>query len=65
MLLEVSDLKVDFDLPGGEKVHAVRGLDLEVPLGGSTAIIGESGSGKSVSMRAILGLLPSLSLIHI
>ena len=58
MLLEVSDLKVDFDVPGGSTVNAVRGLDLAVPVGGSTAIIGESGSGKSVSMRAILGLLP-------
>src|SRR5690625_2550902 len=43
----------------GSTVHAVKGLDLQLPDQGATAVIGESGSGKSVSMRAILGLLPS------
>src|SRR5699024_6465670 len=59
MLLDVSDLKVDFTMPDGSTVHAVKGLDIQLEEGGSLAIIGESGSGKSVSMRALLGLLPS------
>jgi len=59
MLLDVSDLVVDFSMTDGPTVHAVKGLDLQLPERGATAVIGESGSGKSVSMRAILGLLPS------
>ena len=59
MLLDVSDLVVDFSMTDGSTVHAVKGLDLQLPDQGATAVIGESGSGKSVSMRAILGLLPS------
>lgn len=59
MLLDVSDLVVDFSMTDGSIVHAVKGLDLQLPDQGATAVIGESGSGKSVSMRAILGLLPS------
>lgn len=59
MLLDVNDLTVDFSMTDGSTVHAVKGLDLQLPAQGATAVIGESGSGKSVSMRAILGLLPS------
>ncbi|MGO1284112.1 MAG: dipeptide ABC transporter ATP-binding protein [Brachybacterium sp.] len=59
MLLDVCDLTVDFSMIDGSTVHAVKGLDLQLPDQGATAVIGESGSGKSVSMRALLGLLPS------
>jgi oligopeptide/dipeptide ABC transporter ATP-binding protein len=56
-LLEVSDLRVDFGL-GGEHVRAVDGLAYTVAAGRTLAIIGESGSGKTVSSRAVMGLLP-------
>jgi peptide/nickel transport system ATP-binding protein len=36
----------------------VRSVSFSIPEGGSTAIIGESGSGKSLTARALLGLLP-------
>ncbi len=39
-------------------VVAVRGLDLAVAPGETAAIVGETGSGKSVAMLATLGLLP-------
>ena len=39
-------------------VEAVRGLDLTVAPGETAAIVGETGSGKSVAMLATLGLLP-------
>jgi oligopeptide/dipeptide ABC transporter ATP-binding protein len=56
-LLAVSDLRVRFALRGRE-VRAVNGLSYTVESGRTLAIIGESGSGKTASSRAIMGLLP-------
>ena len=55
-LLEVTDLRVDFH--GARTVRAVDGLSYTVPRARTVALIGESGSGKTVSSRAIMGLLP-------
>ena len=41
---------------GGKQV--LRGVTLEVPKGESMVIIGGSGSGKSVTLKCILGLVP-------
>ncbi|TFD59759.1 ABC transporter ATP-binding protein [Cryobacterium sp. Hh7] len=62
-LLQVSDLRVTFARGGGSMVHAVNGLSYEVRAGRTLAIIGESGSGKSVSVRALMGLLPPSAFI--
>jgi oligopeptide/dipeptide ABC transporter ATP-binding protein len=56
-LLVVEDLRVQFTR-GGRKINAVNGLSYELAPGSMLAIIGESGSGKSVSSRALMGLLP-------
>jgi oligopeptide/dipeptide ABC transporter ATP-binding protein len=56
-LLEVTDLRVRFTR-GGRSVHAVNGLSYRLVPGRMLAVIGESGSGKSVSSRALMGLLP-------
>jgi oligopeptide/dipeptide ABC transporter ATP-binding protein len=56
-LLEVSDLRVRFRARGGA-VHAVQGISLTIEPGQTVAIIGESGSGKTVSAYAMMGLLP-------
>jgi len=56
-LLKVEDLHVRFDR-GGDRVHAVNGLSYQLRPGRTLAIIGESGSGKTVSSRALMGLLP-------
>jgi oligopeptide/dipeptide ABC transporter ATP-binding protein len=56
-VLEVNDLSVRFR-PQGRVVHAVSGLSYTVPAGRTVAIIGESGSGKTASSRAIMGLMP-------
>ncbi|WP_246631185.1 ABC transporter ATP-binding protein [Pseudonocardia nigra] len=56
-LLEVSELRVRFTR-AGRPVHAVNGLSYRLDPGRMLAIIGESGSGKSVSSRALMGLLP-------
>ncbi|BCJ34790.1 ABC transporter ATP-binding protein [Actinocatenispora thailandica] len=52
--LRVRDLSVSFGRDG--EVPAVRGVDLDVHRGQLVALLGESGSGKSVTARAILGL---------
>jgi oligopeptide/dipeptide ABC transporter ATP-binding protein len=56
-LLQVEDLRVDFD-QWPRAVRAVDGLSYAVPRARTVALIGESGSGKTVSSRAIMGLLP-------
>jgi sulfate/thiosulfate transport system ATP-binding protein len=38
------------------KVHAVRGIDLEIPQGEFTVVVGPSGCGKSTLLRTIAGL---------
>jgi oligopeptide/dipeptide ABC transporter ATP-binding protein len=57
-LLEVEDLRVAFAV-GGREVRAVDGVTYKVEAGRTLAIIGESGSGKTVGCRAIMGLLPA------
>jgi oligopeptide/dipeptide ABC transporter ATP-binding protein len=56
-LLDVTDLRVRFR-SRGRVVHAVRGISFAVEPGQTLAIIGESGSGKTVSAYAVMGLLP-------
>ncbi|CCH88343.1 ABC transporter ATP-binding protein, putative oligo/dipeptide transport protein [Modestobacter italicus] len=61
-LLTVEDLRVQFTR-GGRRINAVNGLSYEMVPGRLMAIIGESGSGKSVSSRALMGLLPGTATI--
>ncbi|WP_115727312.1 ABC transporter ATP-binding protein [Actinomyces culturomici] len=39
------------------KVRALRGLDLDVPAGSVTGFLGPNGSGKTTTIRILLGLL--------
>ena len=56
-LLEVRDLAVSFVTRNGTN-RAVDGISFDVDAGKITAIIGESGSGKSVACYSMLGLVP-------
>ncbi len=57
-LLKVSDLKIAFH-SRGEANEVVHGIDFSIDAGGQTvAILGESGSGKSVTCMSLTRLLP-------
>jgi len=56
-LVRVKDLNVKF-VTRESTVHAVNDVNLSLDPGEVLCIIGESGSGKSVSMRALMRLLP-------
>jgi peptide/nickel transport system ATP-binding protein len=57
LIVKVDGLTVDF--VGGDKpVRAVAGVDLMLRPGEALALLGESGSGKSVTLRALMRLLP-------
>ena len=55
-LLEIRDLHMRFSLFEGLS-HVLNGISLSIEKGERVAIVGESGCGKSVTVRAILGLL--------
>ena len=56
-LVDVRDLRVAFASDDGS-VNAVNGVDFTLNRGEVLCILGESGSGKSVTMRALMKLLP-------
>ncbi|MCE8468240.1 ABC transporter ATP-binding protein, partial [Rhodovulum sulfidophilum] len=55
-LLDIRNLTVRFR--GARTVHAINDLSLSLGQGETLALLGESGSGKSVTLKALLGLLP-------
>lgn len=55
-LLEVEDLRVEFHTRDGV-ANALNGVDYRVDAGETLAVLGESGSGKSVTAQAIMGIL--------
>jgi len=55
-LLEVRDLQVEFRMREGV-ARAINGVSFELREGETLAILGESGSGKSVTAQAIMGIL--------
>jgi peptide/nickel transport system ATP-binding protein len=54
----VRDLEVTF-VSRERTVHAVNGVSFDLAAGEVLGILGESGSGKSVTLRALIGLLPA------
>lgn len=58
-LLEVTDLGVRF---GHRRIEAVRDVSFGLAAGERLGVIGESGSGKTVTALAVMGLLPENAL---
>lgn len=55
-LLKIEDLKISYYTYAGE-VQSVRGVSFSVRKGETLAIVGESGCGKSVTAKSIMGLI--------
>ena len=55
-LLQVKDLAVSYFTYAGE-VQAVRGVSFDVEKNQTVAIVGESGCGKTVTAKSIMGLI--------
>ncbi len=56
-VLAVDGLRVEFPSEEGT-VHAATNVRFSVPAGGTLGIVGESGCGKSITLRALCGLVP-------
>ncbi len=52
----MADLKITALNKHYGAMHAVRGIDLEIPAGEFTVLVGQSGCGKSTLLRSIAGL---------
>lgn len=55
-IVEIRDLHVRFK--GERNVYALNGVDISLAQGEVLGLLGESGSGKSVTLRALLRMLP-------
>src|SRR5258708_32248152 len=56
--LEVTELAVECG-DGAGRFLAVDDVSLSVADGGALGLVGESGCGKSITLRAVMGLLPT------
>ena len=57
-LLDIKNLSVSFDTYAGT-VKAVRNVSFQVKEGETVAVVGESGCGKTVTAKSIMGLVKS------
>ncbi len=62
-LLEVKNLRVAFDV-GPDREVAVDDISFSIPKQGTFALLGESGSGKSVTALSVMRLLPEAARIE-
>ncbi|MBO4395500.1 MAG: ABC transporter ATP-binding protein [Eubacterium sp.] len=63
VVLEVKDLDITFRMATGD-VHAIRGVSFVLRENEVLSLVGESGCGKSISTKTILGILPDNAVIN-
>lgn len=56
--LEITDLTLSLEGLGADPVDLVKGVSLDISPGQCLGLVGESGAGKSLTAKAIVGLLP-------
>jgi ABC-2 type transport system ATP-binding protein len=56
-IIEIEGLRKEYRGRAGGRTRAVDGLDLEVPDGGVFGFLGPNGSGKTTTIRCLLGLV--------
>lgn len=54
-MIEIERLEKTFTQPGGERVPALRGIDVVINTGEFVTVIGTNGSGKSTLLNAVAG----------
>jgi len=57
LAIDTRGLRKTYRTRRGRRVVAVQGLDLQVPVGGVHGFLGPNGSGKTTSIRMLLGLI--------
>lgn len=62
-LLELKNLVVSYHTYAGE-VQSVRNVSFDIPEGKTVALVGESGCGKSVTAKSIMGLIQKPGIVH-
>ena len=62
-LLQVENVRIDFNTQRGV-VHALRGVSFSVDQGELLAMVGASGSGKTVLSRSLLGLVDEPGVVN-
>ena len=61
VLVSIRDLVVEYPVAGRRTVKAVSGISLDIGVGETLGLVGESGCGKSTTGRAIIQLPPPTS----
>ena len=58
--IETRSLSIGYPVRGGARRVVHRGLDLQLPAGAVTCLLGRNGAGKSTLLKTLCGLLPPL-----